>query len=49
MARFSCDGMSPPAFRPSAQQAQAKKEAWQDLQSVMKELGLPMPKKTDGG
>lgn len=31
-------------LRPSAQQAEAKKQAWDDLQAVMKEMGLP-PKK----
>ena len=31
-------------LRPSAQQIEAKKQAWEDLQAVMKELGLP-PKK----
>ena len=31
-------------LRPSPQQTEAKKQAWEDLQSVMKELGLP-PKK----
>ena len=31
-------------LRPSAQQVEAKKQAWEDLQAVMKELGLP-PKK----
>lgn len=31
-------------IRPSAQQIEAKKQAWEDLQAVMKELGLP-PKK----
>jgi DNA polymerase len=30
-------------LRPSAQQAQAKREAWEDLQKVMKELGLAAP------
>ncbi|AKV03819.1 Uracil-DNA glycosylase, family 4 [Labilithrix luteola] len=28
-------------LRPSAQQGEAKKQAWDDLQAVMKELGLP--------
>ena len=28
-------------LRPSAQQVEAKKQAWEDLQAVMKELGLP--------
>ena len=32
-------------LRPSAQQAEAKKQAWEDLQAVMKELKLPMPAK----
>ena len=33
-------------LRPSAQQVQAKREAWDDLRAVMKELGLPpAPKK----
>ena len=31
-------------LRPSPQQIEAKKQAWEDLQAVMKELGLP-PKK----
>jgi uracil-DNA glycosylase family 4 len=31
-------------IRPSAQQAEAKKQAWEDLQAVMKELGLELPK-----
>jgi DNA polymerase len=30
-------------LRPSAQQAEAKKQAWDDLQAVMKELGLSRP------
>jgi len=30
-------------LRPSAQQAEAKKQAWEDLQAVMKELNLPLP------
>jgi DNA polymerase len=33
-------------IRPSPQQAQAKREAWDDLQKVMKELGLAKPKPT---
>ena len=32
-------------LRPSEQQAEAKKQAWEDLQAVMKELKLPMPTK----
>ena len=32
-------------IRPSAQQAEAKRQAWEDLQLVMKELGLPSPAK----
>lgn len=31
-------------IRPSAQQVEAKKQAWEDLQAVMKELGLEAPK-----
>jgi DNA polymerase len=31
-------------LRPSAQQIEAKKQAWEDLQAVMKELGLPSKK-----
>ena len=31
-------------IRPSAQQVEAKKQAWEDLQAVMKELGLPLKK-----
>jgi DNA polymerase len=30
-------------LRPSAQQAEAKRQAWEDLQAVMKELGLAKP------
>jgi len=30
-------------LRPSAQQAEAKRQAWEDLQAVMKELGLSRP------
>ena len=32
-------------IRPSAQQQQAKREAWDDLQTVMKELGIALPAK----
>lgn len=32
-------------LRPSGQQAEAKRQAWEDLQLVMKELGLVAPKK----
>ncbi len=32
-------------IRPSAQQAEAKRQAWEDLQAVMKMLGLELPKK----
>ena len=32
-------------LRPSPQQADAKRQAWEDLQLVMKELGLELPKK----
>ena len=32
-------------LRPSPQQVEAKKQAWEDLQAVMKELGLEPPKK----
>jgi DNA polymerase len=30
-------------LRPSAQQLEAKRQAWEDLQAVMKELGLKLP------
>jgi DNA polymerase len=30
-------------LRPSANQTQAKREAWEDLQKVLKQLGLPVP------
>jgi uracil-DNA glycosylase family 4 len=33
-------------LRPSAQQVEAKRQAWDDLQAVMKELGLALPKKS---
>jgi uracil-DNA glycosylase family 4 len=32
-------------LRPSPQQAEAKRQAWEDLQLVMRELGLPLPKR----
>ncbi|MGH7282508.1 MAG: uracil-DNA glycosylase, partial [Polyangiaceae bacterium] len=32
-------------LRPGPQQLQAKREAWDDLQAVMKELGLALPQK----
>ncbi len=32
-------------LRPSPQQIEAKKQAWEDLQAVMKELGLALPAK----
>ena len=32
-------------LRPSPQQVEAKRQAWEDLQLVMKELGLERPKK----
>jgi uracil-DNA glycosylase len=32
-------------LRPSPQQADAKRQAWEDLQLVMKELGLALPKR----
>lgn len=32
-------------LRPSPQQADAKRQAWEDLQAVMKELGLALPKR----
>ncbi len=32
-------------IRPSPQQGEAKRQAWEDLQAVMKELGLPVPPK----
>src|ERR1700722_3243252 len=36
-------------IRPSAQQADAKRQAWEDLQSVMRELKLPVaPRKSSG-
>lgn len=33
-------------LRTNAQQAESKREAWDDLQSVMKELGLTLPRRT---
>jgi len=35
-------------LRPSPQQADAKRQAWEDLQLVMKELGLALPNKKGG-
>jgi DNA polymerase len=35
-------------LRPSPQQTEAKRQAWQDLQLVMKELGLQAPQSTPG-
>jgi len=35
-------------IRPSAQQVEAKRQAWEDLQAVMKELGLPPPPRPSG-
>jgi uracil-DNA glycosylase family 4 len=32
-------------LRPSPQQTESKRQAWEDLQLVMKELGLPLPKR----
>jgi DNA polymerase len=32
-------------IRPSPQQGEAKRQAWEDLQAVMKELKLPAPKR----
>jgi DNA polymerase len=32
-------------LRPSPQQGEAKRQAWEDLQLVMKELGLALPPK----
>jgi uracil-DNA glycosylase len=32
-------------LRPSPQQQEAKRQAWEDLQAVMRELKLPMPSK----
>ena len=31
-------------LRPSPQQVEAKRQTWEDLQLVMKELGLELPK-----
>ncbi len=33
-------------IRPSAQQTEAKRQAWEDLQTVMKELGLTLPERS---
>ena len=33
-------------LRPSPQQSEAKRQAWEDLQAVMKELGLSKPPRT---
>jgi uracil-DNA glycosylase len=35
-------------LRPSPQQAEAKRQAWEDLQAVMRELKLPVPPKPGG-
>jgi uracil-DNA glycosylase family 4 len=35
-------------IRPSAQQTEAKRQAWEDLQMVMKELGIPLPERSPG-
>jgi DNA polymerase len=32
-------------IRPSAQQAEAKRQAWEDLQKVMEELQIPLPQR----
>jgi uracil-DNA glycosylase family 4 len=32
-------------LRPSPQQVEAKRQAWEDLQAVMRELKLPVPPK----
>ena len=36
-------------LRPSPQQTEAKRQAWEDLQLVMKELGLELPKRSSPG
>lgn len=36
-------------LRPSPQQRDAKREAWEDLQAVMRELKLPVPSGSSGG
>jgi uracil-DNA glycosylase family 4 len=36
-------------LRPSPQQNEAKRQAWEDLQTVMRELKLPMPTKSSRG
>jgi DNA polymerase len=36
-------------LRPSPQQTEAKRQAWEDLQLVMKELGLELPKRPTAG
>jgi DNA polymerase len=35
-------------LRPGPQQVEAKRQAWEDLQLVMRELGLELPKKKGG-
>jgi uracil-DNA glycosylase len=32
-------------LRPSAQQTEAKKQAWEDLQAVLTKLALPIPQR----
>jgi DNA polymerase len=36
-------------LRPSPQQTEAKRQAWEDLQKVMRELGLSLPPKASRG